>query len=128
MIGRRTYLGELRHDEHIKGGAHEPLVSAALWRRAQNGPGRRTPRGGYLLSALARCAGCGRRMNASSQGRSPKKPPVYVCQCADCPDRYSTVTVERLDAEVTAQFFAHLDASSMSAPSTAANLRRPVSR
>jgi hypothetical protein len=58
---------------------------------------------------IARCSGCGRRMSASSQGRNAK-PPVYVCQCADRPDRYSTVVVERLDAEAVAQFFAHLDA------------------
>ena len=50
IIRCRTYLGEVRSGEHVNAKAHEPIVSAALWRRAQNGAGRRTPRGTYLLS------------------------------------------------------------------------------
>jgi site-specific DNA recombinase len=109
IITNRTNLGEVRHGKHVKAGAHEPLVTVMLWRKAQNPPGRRTPRGSYLLSGLVRCAGCARRMRASSGGAG-SKPSIYQCTTPECDRRYTTVTVERLDAEVTAQFFDHLDA------------------
>jgi DNA invertase Pin-like site-specific DNA recombinase len=106
MISRRTYLGVIGHGEHVKVGAHEAIVSEALWRRAQGAPGRRTPRGTYLLSGLVRCAGCGRRMRGSALGRGGKR--VYSCDDASCAAR-ATVTVDRLDDEVLRQFFDHLD-------------------
>lgn len=115
MIACRTYLGEVRHGEHVNAKAHEPIVTPAQWRRAQNEPGRRTPRGTYLLSGLARCAGCGRTLRGSTLGRKPrhgrKAPPprVYSCDAAECEAR-STIVVHRLDAEVVEQFFANLDA------------------
>ena len=105
MIGRRTYLGEVRHGEHVRVGAHEPIVSEALWRRAQGKPGRRTPRGTYLLSGIIRCAACGRRMRGSKLGRDATR--VYTCAQADCLER-STAIVARLDAEIVRQFFRHL--------------------
>jgi DNA invertase Pin-like site-specific DNA recombinase len=115
MIRCRTYLGTVYHGENEKAGAHDPIVSPALWRRAQNGAGRRTPRGTYLLSGLARCAGCGRTLRGSKLGRKPHKgrtappPRVYTCATTGCKAR-STIVADRLDAEVTRQFFAHLDA------------------
>jgi site-specific DNA recombinase len=109
IISRRTYLGEVRSGPFVNAGAHEPLVTPALWRQAQRPPGRRTPRGTYLLTGLVRCSGCGRRMRSTTGGRG-SKPATYSCQTAGCELRYTTVTVERLDAEVTDQFFAHLDA------------------
>lgn len=105
MIPRRTYLGEVKHGTHVRAGAHEPIVSAAVWRRAQGEPGRRTPRGTYLLSGLARCAGCGRRMRGTILGRDATR--VYSCDCRDCTAR-ATIMVDRLDAEIVDQFFAHL--------------------
>ena len=107
IIGRRTYLGEVHHGDHALPGAHRPLVSPALWRQAQNEPGQRTPRGTYLLSGLVRCSGCGRRMRASSGGRS-RKPAVYTCATRSCPTK-STVTVDRLDTEAVEQLFARLE-------------------
>ncbi|HTE59405.1 MAG TPA: recombinase family protein [Solirubrobacteraceae bacterium] len=109
IVSRRTYLGEVKHGTHVRAGAHEAIVTPALWRSAQNPPGHRTPRGAYLLSGLVRCAGCGRRMRATSGGRG-KKPPTYGCVTQECPARYAVVTVKGLDAEVVEQFFAHLDA------------------
>jgi site-specific DNA recombinase len=114
MVACPTYLGQVHHGEHVRTDAHEPIVSAALWRRAQNKPGRRTPRGNYLLSGLARCSGCGRRLRGSTQGRKPhngrKAPPprVYLCATRECEAR-STIVVDRLDEEVVRQLFAHLD-------------------
>lgn len=101
MIRNRTYLGEVRHGKHSLADAHEPIVPASLWRRAQNQPGRRTPRGGYLLTGLVKCSGCGRNMRASSGGT--KKPAVYVCNTPECSLRYLTVVVAKIDAEVMAQ-------------------------
>jgi DNA invertase Pin-like site-specific DNA recombinase len=114
MISCRTYLGEVHSGEYVKPQAHDPIVTPALWRRAQNGGGRRTPRGTYLLSGLVRCAGCGRRMRGSTSGREPRKgrkatpPRIYTCETQECTAR-STIVVDRLDAEVVGQFFAYLD-------------------
>src|SRR5215207_6098012 len=108
MIERRTYLGEVRHGVHLNPAAHDAIVPAALWRQAQGEPGQRTPRGDYLLTGLVRCAGCGRRMRATSGGRG-RKPSTYTCQTAGCELRYTTAVVDRLDSQVVEQFFAHLD-------------------
>jgi DNA invertase Pin-like site-specific DNA recombinase len=108
IIRSRTYLGEVRHGEFVQPDAHDALVSPALWRRAQNEPGHRTPRGNYLLSGLVRCAGCGRNMRASSGG--VKKPAVFVCATPECPQRYTTAVVAHLDDEVVEQFFRRLEA------------------
>ncbi len=114
MIASPTYRGEVHHGDYRNPGAHDAIVTPALWRRAQNGAGRRTPRGTYLLSGLARCAGCGRTLRGSALGRKPrngrKAPPprVYTCANRECEAR-STIVVDRLDEEVVRQLFAHLD-------------------
>jgi site-specific DNA recombinase len=107
MIGNRTYLGEVRHGQHVRTGAHERIVTPAAFRRAQSEPGRRTPRGRYLLSGLARCAGCGRRLRGAVMSRE-RRLRLYRCEEPGCPSR-STVTADRLDGEVVRQLFAHLD-------------------
>src|SRR5205807_2523220 len=53
------------------------------------------------------CSGCGRNMRASSGGT--RKPAVFVCVTAECSLRYTTVVVEKLDAEVVERLFARLD-------------------
>jgi DNA invertase Pin-like site-specific DNA recombinase len=106
MIECDTYLGVVSHGKHVNPKGCDPIVTPALWRRAQVEPGRRTPRGTYLLTGKVKCAGCGRSMRASSGGT--KKPAVYACVTAECDLRYTTATVERLDAEVVAQFFSGL--------------------
>jgi DNA invertase Pin-like site-specific DNA recombinase len=109
IIRSRAYLGEVRHGENVHADAHEPLVSASLWRRAQPKPGRRTPRGPYLLAGLVRCAGCGKRMQGSSAKQWTN--PRYICQTRGCPARYTAITTPRLDAEVVGQLFARLETS-----------------
>jgi site-specific DNA recombinase len=114
MIRNRAYIGEVRHGKYKNASAHDPIVTPALWRRAQNGAGRRTPRGTYLLSGIAVCAGCGRTLRGSALGRKPRKgrkaspPRIYTCANRECKAR-STIVVDRLDAEVIEQFFDHLD-------------------
>lgn len=104
IIQCETYLGQVRHGEHVHADAHDKLVTASLWRRAQNEPGRRTPRGKYLLSGLVHCAACGRRMQGSLRNGTR----IYVCRYDGCPAR-SSVTTARLDAEVIERFFARLE-------------------
>ena len=108
MVKCRTYLGEVRHGEHVNPTAHEPIVGLALWRRAQNKPGRRTPRGTYLLSGLLRCAGCGRNLRGSALGGG-RGYRIYNCAAATCKAK-ATMVVHKADTEVVEQFFAHLDA------------------
>lgn len=108
MIKSRTYLGEVRHGEYVNPKAHDALVSPALWRRAQNDVGRRTPRGTYLLTGLAYCAGCGLHLYGNRKGKGNRYGAelyrVYHCQNRACPSR-STITADRLDEEITRQFF-----------------------
>ena len=103
IIRCRTYLGEVRHGANVRHEAHEPLVPAPLWRRAQNEPGRRTPRGTYLLSGLVRCAGCGRNMQGSLRNGTG----VYVCRTDGCLAK-SSVRTSLLDTESTERFFDRL--------------------
>lgn len=113
MIASKTYLGEVSSGPYRLAGAHEPIVSPSLWRRAQNGAGRRTPRGTYLLSGLARCASCGRTLRGSTTGKKPRKdrkvppPRVYLCANRQCEAR-STIISRNLDNEVVRQFFSYI--------------------
>ncbi len=113
LIGRRVYLGEVHHGEFRNAGAHEAIVPVALWRRAQNVPGERTPRGAYLLSGRVRCAGCGRRMQAGKPGHLGDR---RTCECRnrECPAR-SVVMVDLLDAEVLTCLWERLDAFHLAA-------------
>jgi DNA invertase Pin-like site-specific DNA recombinase len=108
IIRNRAYLGEVRHGENVQTDAHLPLVSPSLWRRAQNKPGHRTPRGSYLLSGLVRCTGCGRRMQGTSARASAAR---YVCVTRGCTARYTSVRAAKLEAEVAEQLFARLETS-----------------
>jgi hypothetical protein len=115
IITSQTYLGLVKSGEHVKREAHEPIVSESLWRRAQREPGRRTPRGSYLLSGLARCAGCGRTLRGSTFRNKRKNKTtgvvtsvyeshVYTCNTLGCTTS-STVIAPRLEAEVVRRFF-----------------------
>jgi site-specific DNA recombinase len=119
IIRCRTHLGELHHGKFLRIDAHDAIVSSAVWRRAQNEPGRRTPRGSYLLSGLIRCAGCGRNMRGSSGGARNngrgRKPSVYVCTTRGCGFQYTTAAVHKIDRETVKQFFARLQQFSLTA-------------
>lgn len=65
IVRNRVYLGEARHGQHVKVGAHEPLVDEALWAAANraNPAVRSSPRVDRrheesVLRGLVRCAGC----------------------------------------------------------------------
>ena len=82
----------------------EPLVPVSLWRRAQNPPGRRTPRGTYLLGGMVRVLAVGGACRVRSGT-------VRGSMCADMTDpARSTVRTGLLDAEVVDRFFKRLEA------------------
>lgn len=64
LIHKETYLGVAHSGEHRYEGAHEALVTLAVWKAANESRGARRagPKAGYLLTGLVRCAGCGRAM------------------------------------------------------------------
>ncbi len=79
MLRSRIYLGEVTYGDTVTVAAHEPLVTADVWRRAQKQqgtPGRKptTPR---LLNGtgILRCSGCGRPLalaTSNGMGASPR--------------------------------------------------------
>ncbi|MFI4992921.1 MAG: recombinase family protein [Solirubrobacterales bacterium] len=118
LIGRRAYLGEAHHGEHVHPDAHERLVAPELWQAAQRRVlASRPPRGvPGLLSGLVRCAACRHSMRPTNDNkpRRDKKgnyPGQYRCilhhGAGDCPAGASVVR-KTLDNYVVAQFAAHL--------------------
>lgn len=60
MIKNRAYMGIAYRGEHVNLSAHEAIVTAAEWQRANLAPVRAEARGKLpnLLGGIARCAGC----------------------------------------------------------------------
>ena len=117
VVTRRAYLGEAHHGEHVNPGAHEALVTPELWQAAQrrllaSRPARGEP---GLLAGLVRCAACryamrpiGEKPRRSRKGNYPGQ---YRCvmhhSAGDC-SAAASVSRDKLDAYVVAQFAAHL--------------------
>lgn len=109
LLKRRIYIGELRHGDTVF--LHEDLaiVDANVFRQAQNmrrpAPVRNTG-SGYLLSGVARCAGCGYAMRghkaSAAMVRNGSRPDYYYYRCAghhsggDCP-AVANASGEKLD-------------------------------
>lgn len=67
LLRVRAYLGETRNGTVVNAEAHEPVVSLAEWTAAQApGVGRAGAR--YLLTGLARCAGCSHSLRVVQSG------------------------------------------------------------
>ena len=82
--------------------AHEPIVDALLWRKAQPQQGKpRRSSEGALLAGILRCASCGRKLSPS--GHYYRCRPRMVTGPA-CPAPASVPTVE-VEALVTRGFF-----------------------
>jgi DNA-binding response OmpR family regulator/DNA invertase Pin-like site-specific DNA recombinase len=64
MVERRVYLGEAAHGEHVRAGAHAPLVDEVLWQAANRAQPtvrsdvKQRDHDDSLLRGLLRCAGC----------------------------------------------------------------------
>jgi DNA invertase Pin-like site-specific DNA recombinase len=116
MIASKTYLGRVSHGHDlVNEHAHEPIVSPALWRRAQSDPGvhpGRNPR--MELARVVRCASCGHYMKGSVQSGSGRR--MYRCSqrfaSGICP-RPTSITAQPLETEVAAQLLQHLDGDSI---------------
>lgn len=106
ILGRRVYLGEARHGEHFNATAHEPLVSASVWKEAQHKARAMTRAGleAYPLSGLIHCATCGSAMAAGPRTNGGKL--TYRCSAGQtlyrglrCV-RPATIVAESLEAHV----------------------------
>jgi DNA invertase Pin-like site-specific DNA recombinase len=61
LISKRVYLGEAYNSGHVTRDAHPALVDQRTFDLANQSHGARRagPEGGYLLTGLVRCSGCG---------------------------------------------------------------------
>ena len=95
IITNRVYLGETRWRDEVRTDAHQPLVSEALWRRANDAavlelpPRRRGPRSReFPLTGWLRCCGCGQTMGGSVLKRPNNRTySVYHCSRNGCENR-----------------------------------------
>lgn len=112
LLKNPVYLGEARSGKHKNPDAHEPIVSAADWRAAQESRGMTARGSGGLLSGLLRCAGCRYAMKADTMlARSGEKVRLYRCRgdhaAGVCPDHSATLG-NVIEPYVVERFFAEL--------------------
>lgn len=111
ILRNRVYLGEARHGEHVKEGAHAALTDSLTWRRAQRegsvSPAR-SAREPSLLAGLVRCAGCRYGM-AADWARGQRR---YRCHrehpAGRCPAPAFISGSSGIEDYVVEQFFAAL--------------------
>jgi len=112
LLANRVYLGEARSGNGIANAdAHEPLVEAATWTRAQrHATNEQRPSGDrvHLLAGICRCASCTHAMRS----QAPRGTTVGTYRCPTnsvhgrCPSP-SSISLKRLDDYVIEQFLAH---------------------
>jgi site-specific DNA recombinase len=68
LLASRTYLGELRHGEHVKHGTHEAIIDAKTWTLAQHPAKGLAANAAYPLSKAVHCASCQEPMTGSMNG------------------------------------------------------------
>jgi site-specific DNA recombinase len=84
LLSSRAYLGELSYGldrRYVNPTAHEPIVDLALWQAAQHPNGRRlaparSVASEFLLTGVARCAGCGYCLQATTSSHGHR---IYRC-------------------------------------------------
>lgn len=84
LLRNRVYLGELsygRDRRFVNADAHKEIVDLATWQAAQHPNGRRlaparSEGSEFLLTGIARCAGCGYSLQATKTGRGKR---IYRC-------------------------------------------------
>jgi site-specific DNA recombinase len=86
LLQNRVYLGEARSGTYIKEGAHEPLVTRAVFRAVQERKGKvkaASKNGGegpLLGGGLLRCASCGCRLSLDTTKARGKTYRFYRCK------------------------------------------------
>jgi DNA invertase Pin-like site-specific DNA recombinase len=108
MLSNRAYLGEIRLERdsgevYLKRNAHEAIVDAATFARAQRGRGRRGPVSRKPRRALADVLRCesGHRMVEHDNGRSR----FYTCGNRDVCDARASVSVGLVERYVLPRVF-----------------------
>jgi site-specific DNA recombinase len=89
VLSNRIYLGEVTYHGEQHPGAHEPIVDRELFERVQairlqrkragRHQNRETPRAASLLSEIAYCGHCGRRLHLCASGRQTSRTLYYRC-------------------------------------------------
>jgi hypothetical protein len=87
VLKNPLYKGMVRHNGEVFPGAHEPIVTAELWDRAEairsstaRRAGGRHPKGSHLLvKGMLKCGTCGHTMNPRTD---PYRPYYQVYQCS----------------------------------------------
>jgi DNA invertase Pin-like site-specific DNA recombinase len=109
IVESRVYLGELASGEYRNGNAHEAIVDAELWRRAnerRSSSGRRAS-GEFLLSGFVHCASCGVKMSGRTDRKKGREYRYYKCRTnlpfGKCPAP-ALVPAEHVEALVEAEF------------------------
>ncbi|HTQ67262.1 MAG TPA: recombinase family protein [Solirubrobacteraceae bacterium] len=111
MLASPVMLGQIHFGELVNLEAHEPIVDAETFRRAQNisVPRGRKAKSDRLLARLGvlRCATCGGRMSVGSRNKPIKSTgevgryPMYRCSpTGDCPRR-AAISAELAEQTVT---------------------------
>jgi site-specific DNA recombinase len=87
----RVYLGEIHFGKLVNLAAHEPLVDADTWAKAQRSEVRGSrPKSNRLLArqGVLRCGSCGGRMSVGTQTQGGRKYSFYRCSpTSDCQNR-----------------------------------------
>jgi DNA invertase Pin-like site-specific DNA recombinase len=96
-----TYLGRVTYGDHVREGAHDALVTRAIFeaanhRVAQEAGERRSPRGDFPLSGVAVCGSCGGHMVGGRGGADKRR----VYRCADRCDAPVVVSADPLESYV----------------------------
>ena len=107
LLRNPVYLGEARRGKRVNAAAHEPIVTRALFERANAKRDRRSAtRGkgeGPLLARLLRCGSCGHRLTLDFTVRNGKRYEFYRCRNSGaCPGRAA------IGADVVEPYVTHL--------------------
>jgi len=91
LFASRVYRGDVISGQFVNVGAHEPIVDEATWDAAQHpstGGPRRSVKGTFPLSGIARCEACGGPIVGHWSGHKGKtKKRAYRCTAPGCTER-----------------------------------------
>jgi site-specific DNA recombinase len=104
FLACRTYLGRVDYGDLVREGAHDALVTRAIFEAANHaigdvGENKRRPAGDFPLSGIAACGSCGGKMVGGRGGADKRR--VYRC-AARC-DAPAVVTAANLEALVVGE-------------------------
>jgi len=111
-MGKIVYRGDHGKIEEVFDGLHEPIVSEELWERCQRVRASRRsasravqkPYRVYLLSNLAYCDICGRKLRSQASQKGPQyyREMSYERGYTDCPHHSLGVRTEIVDKQIHA--------------------------